>query len=808
MSLKALLRLSAAVGALGISAQVALAQTTANPTSGGIEEIIVTANKRPENVQNVPQSVFVATPEILERTSVRDFDDLVRIAPDLTVAKTTQPANNSINIRGVGTYAYSIATEASVGVLVDDVPQTFQAEAFNALTDAAQVVVLRGPQSSLFGKAASAGVIEITTNAPTDVFSTGAQALATTDGEYRANGFVSGPISDDVKARLTMGYDDYKGSLYNVYDGHWINGHADFNTRAKVQWTPNTDWTFTLTPYYDNTRASCCTETNYFVSPGVTFGKFGSKSYQAAQVAVLNGTVPGPENHQVSEDVDPRGDATDMGIDQKAEYRFDGFLLSVISSYDRYDLHDLQDTDMTAFNWGPGGANVTGAIAGGSANGGYFKVNSITQELRITSPDSGRFRYVAGFYFSDVHGEASFVRGSNMLTQDGTLTTTPPTTSAYASYVDHAYDLNYAVYGQSTFDITDELGLVTGVRLNRDDLDYRFYDRLNKVVYGYPTCSTHTPSGLVAQSCSQFDSITGRAELEYHVTPSIMVFGGYDRGNKGQAFDLTSSLTTRTLVASGPGKGFPIADAIASNQPVSPETVNAYQAGWKSELFDNQLVWNVTAFDEIFHHFQAQTRDPNTLQNELNSLGSVTTKGVETELTAAPYQGLTVNAAGAYDEAIINTFNNAACFPSQTAALGCVGSQQNIHNARLNNAPRWTANLNAEYDYPMADNYTLFATSTWHWQSSEIFNILQDPDSLQKSYGLFNVGLGVETSQWKLTLLCNNVFNQSYALYKTRNATWNINPYGASAGPITDAIEYAPGRDSIRYFGVQLGFTY
>ena len=167
-----------------------------------------------------------------------------------------------------------------------------------------------------------------------------------------------------------------------------------------------------------------------------------------------------------------------------------------------------------------------------------------------------------------------------------------------------------------------------------------------------------------------------------------------------------------------------------------------------------------------------------------------------------------LNAAGAYDEAIINTFNNAACFPGQTASLGCVGSQQNIHNARLNNAPRWTANFNAEYDYSMEGNYTLFVTSTWHWQSSEIFNILQDPDSLQKSYGLFNVGLGFETSQWKLTLLCNNVFNQSYALYKTRNATWNINPYGASAGPITDAIEYAPGRDSIRYFGIQLGFNF
>src|SRR5262249_17771951 len=143
-----------------------------------------------------------ATAKALDRADVRDFDDLIRIVPDLTITKTTQPANNSINIRGVGTYAYSIATEASTAVVVDDVPQAFQAEGFNAITDAAQVEVLRGPQSTLFGKSASAGVINITTQAPTNVMSVGARGMVTDDLEARVNAFISGPINDQLKFRV------------------------------------------------------------------------------------------------------------------------------------------------------------------------------------------------------------------------------------------------------------------------------------------------------------------------------------------------------------------------------------------------------------------------------------------------------------------------------------------------------------------------------------------------------------------------------------------------------------------------------
>jgi len=818
MSLKSVLQMSVAVGAVTVGLQsAAMAQTTPAPAQGSsVQEVVITAGKRPENVQSVPSSVYVATKLTLDRANVRDFSDITTIAPDLTITVTTQPFNNSINIRGVGTYAFSIAAEASTAVVIDDVPQAFQAQAFNALTDASQIEVLRGPQNTLFGRSASAGVINITTLAPTSTIQEGVKGLITDDGEQRVNGFVSGPVGDNFKFRVAIGEDNYRGNLYNVYNGDWIDGHDDSNVRAKFIWEPTNDWKISLLPYWDNSHSTCCTTAFSYLTPvpgGLTFGKFGGTAYAASQANILDGITPGPNNRNVAEDINPEGNSVDDGAGFKIEHDMGGFTLMSISSYDRYELHDDQDTDATAYNWGPGGPHpVPGALPGGSANGGYFKISTVTQEFRLTSPSNGRFRYVTGLYFSDVTGSAFYTRGDNELMQDGTLTTVPPTTSAYANYLDHATDINYAIYGQSTFDVTKQLGLVTGLRLNQDDLRYNFTDLFHHITYGEPACSTATPSGLVAKTCSTYNSASGKVALEYHLSPTIMFFGGWTRGNKGPAFDLTSTLTTITKLGAGfPLTGYPTNDAVASQQPIPPEIVDSYEGGFKSSFFEHKLTFNVTVFDEIYHNFQAQTKNPDTNQNELNSIQEVTTKGVEFEIFAVPVHNLTFNVAGAYDEAVINTFKGAACYPSQTAALGCnaVTSTQNLSGAPLFNAPKYSYSGNTEYDIPLAGDYTAFVTATYRWQSGIYYSLVNDPDSWQKAYGIVNLGAGLTKGQWKLSMFVNNLFDQNYATFLGRNSTWNINPYGAVKGaPISDAINWTPGRDSQRYVGFELNYNY
>ncbi len=778
-----------------------LAAAAASPAElRTVEEIVVTSEKRLENVQDVPSSVLVATAAAMERANVRDFDDLVRIAPSVTITKTSQPANNSINIRGIGTYAYSIATESSVAVVIDDIPQAFQAAAFAALVDVQQVEVLRGPQNTLFGKAASAGVVSITTQAATDHFTARGEVMFTDDHEQRYQATVSGPLNDTLKFRLAANYSDYRGNIYNLTTGHWLNGQSDTTLRGKLVWTPTADWTVTLSPYITRTIASCCAGAELFVSPGVTVGK-----NNVPQSVVLAGITPGPDNHNARYDVDARGNAEDYGSGLKIVRDLGGFTLASISSYDRYYLYDRQDTDSTDIDFSQFAPT---APKGGSANGGYFKVNSVTQELRLTSPDGGRLRYVGGFYYSRTGSQRYFVRGSNNLGTYNGLTSLPTTNStAYSQYLSRAEATNYAVFGQGSYSLTDKLNLLAGLRVNKEDIRYTFFDLGNKVAYGDPECSTKTPT-LDIKTCNSDTAVTGRAGAQYYVTPTFMTFATYSRGYKGMAYDLTSTLTTRTPLASGPLKGVPTADAVAAKQPIAPETVDSYELGFKSSFFDHRLTWNVTAFDMIFQGFQAQSRDQITNQNVLNSIGKVTSKGVETEFAAQIGDRFTLSGGGAYNEATMVSFPNAACFGAQTVAQGCVNSVQDLSGKPLFNAPKWNLYVNGQYEVPLAlagGNYTGFFSAGYHWQSKVIFNLLQDPDSVQDAYGIANISGGIRNDRWKLTLFVNNLFDKNYALTRGREAQWNISQ---TATPPTDAINWKPARDSARYVGIRAAVSY
>jgi iron complex outermembrane receptor protein len=775
------------------------ADAAATGAPNTLEEVIVTGSKRSENIQSVPASVFVATKENMERAGVRDFDDLVKITPSLTITKTSQPANNSINIRGIGTYAYSIATESSVAVVIDDIPQAFQAAAFSALVDVHQVEVLRGPQNTLFGKSASAGVVSITTEPATDQFTAHAETMQTDDHEQRYQATVSGPITNTLKYRLAANYSDYRGSVYDLSVGQWLNGSMDRTLRGKLVWEPSDAWSITLSPYFSSTPSTCCASALIFVSPGVTFGK-----NNIPQSTILNGITPGPDNRTARLDVRARGDGRDYGSGLKIQRDLGGAgSLALISSYDRYHLTDLQDTDSSDFNFQ---TVAPTAPLGGSGNGGYFRVSSTTQELRLTSEDAKRFRYVTGLYYSRSVSLRDFVRGSNTLGDFNGLSSLPSTNSTqYASYVAHADSTNFALYGQSTYDLTSRLALTTGARVNREEIAYSFVDRGNNVTYGTPKCSTTSPTVPIS-TCNDDVSVTGKASLQFHFNDDFMLFGGYSRGYKGLAYDLTSTLTTRSLVTTGPMKGIPTADAVAAKQPVPTETVNAYEIGLKSSFFDRRLTWNITLFEEIFEGFQAQSRDDRTNQNVLNSIGKVTSKGVETEL-ATVLGNFTLNGGAAYNSAVMNSFPNAACYGQQTAAQGCISGQQDLSGKPLFNTPKWNAALNGQYNVPLSlgGDWRAFVSGSVRWQSRVVFNLLQDPDSIQDAYALANLAVGAQDDRWKVTLFCNNIFDKSYALTRGRTAQFNISQ---TANPPTDSISWVPGRDSDRYFGIRLGVQF
>ena len=208
----------AATPAFAQDAQVP-ADAAAEEDAGGLEEIVVTAQKREQNMQDVPVAVTALSGEALANQRINDFADLTKAAPSLTVTQRASAADNSINIRGIGTFAFTTGVDPSVAVIVDDVALVQQAQAFSNPASIERIEVLRGPQGTLFGKNASAGAINIVTKGPTQQFSGQVSAGYASDGEVRVSAAVAGPLGDTAGFRISGFYTDQNGYITNLTTG-------------------------------------------------------------------------------------------------------------------------------------------------------------------------------------------------------------------------------------------------------------------------------------------------------------------------------------------------------------------------------------------------------------------------------------------------------------------------------------------------------------------------------------------------------------------------------------------------------------
>src|SRR5579859_7054529 len=201
-----------------------------------LQEVVVTAQKRTQNVQDVPLSVQVIGADQLQAAGIVNFEDFNRVAPSLLVRTDVTPINSTVAIRGIGTSAFGIGVEPSVAVVVDDVPLAFQARAFGNMTDISRVEILAGPQSTLYGKSDTAGLINIVTPYPTSEFSGKFEATGTTDSERDFSGWLSGPLTDTLSGRLSVISSDFPGTIRNLYTGWKSDGDKSVNAHGKLIW--------------------------------------------------------------------------------------------------------------------------------------------------------------------------------------------------------------------------------------------------------------------------------------------------------------------------------------------------------------------------------------------------------------------------------------------------------------------------------------------------------------------------------------------------------------------------------------------
>ena len=763
-----------AVGTVGGVASAAEDQPADQPNDSlQLEQVTVTATKRVERLQDVPVAVTAITADNLERNNVRELSDLVKLSPSLQITYGSQPGNFVISMRGIGTFSSGIAVESDVAVVIDDVPLSIQAQAFMDLIDVDRVEVLRGPQSTLFGKSAIAGVLNITTAAPTAEFSAKAMAYYTDDNEKRAGLTFSGPLSDTLRYRLTISDSDYDGNLTNIYNGQKINGSSGLTATGKLEWLPTDNFTLTLMPRFNRNESTCCSSAITSLPPGLYY----QGATQLPESLVLKGITVGPTNRNV--DMDQRnggGDSRLYGGTVKAEYNFSdsfmkGYSLASISSYQHWRMFDYQDQDGTAVPFllyypltKPSG------IDSGAYQSGFFHATGTTEEIRLTSPSDSRFRYIAGLWYA-----------KNVLNRY--LYKRP--VFNYVAYMGSHDNTNYSAFFNATYDVTDKFSLIGGYRRNLEKISY-IYDNY-----------TALPNPLHFSDANEDASNTGKAGVEYHWTPDIMTYGTFSTGYKGQAYDLVSTLNKKE----------------ADTFPVKHELAHSYEVGIKSSLFDRRMYLNFDLFTANYTGFQTSVTSSlpdGTFLTALNSVGRLRTRGAELDSQVRATENLTLSGSYAYTKATIVEFPNGPCYGGQPAGTGpgqCFpydgGKAQNLAGGRLNNVPLNKFNVGGEYDHGLGSlPFAGFFTFQYRWQSAVNFSLSQDPRTIQGSYGIANFGAGINdnSDHYKVTLFVNNAFDKHYATGLADSTS------GFSAAGVTGVFgsTWTPARDAFLYYGIRV----
>ena len=743
--------------ALARAVTLALASTLLAPTvlaqARQLEEVIVTAQKRAESAQNVPVALTAISSDIIEKLGINQTQDLVKLAPSLTVGQGDNKQNSGFRLRGVGTSAYSIGVEQSVAVIVDGVSTVQAGQSLANLVDVERIEILRGPQSTLFGKSASAGVISVVTKAPASEFEGSIELTLTDDDEEKVLASVSGPISDSLAYRLTGHWSDRDGFVDNLSIGEDVNGEESKGLRGKLQWDASDTTEVVLTGYYSESESTCCALTWADLDPEAQV--FG---FVPGEVAP--GITPSDKNLDFRSDDGPVTETENSGANLRINMSIGDFTLTSITAVDEWQYKNDGDVDFS-------NVDVFGFFTAGAVNGGFFSFSDVTtdffsQEIRLSSPSYDNFDYLIGLYYAEADTDRSFQRNVGLGIFEADWDTTASTESL-------------AIFGQATWRFTEATSVTVGLRWNDEEISVDFAD------------NTAEPAAQMSGSNSDMEML-GNVSLQHFLAEDIMVYARYASGYKGQAYDISTGFSQDK-----------------ADTPVAPETSDAYEIGFKSTLLDNRLQLNAAAFYTEYQNFQAQSSklvDGELIAN-LNNVGELETKGIELDALALIGDNLTLTFGAAYIDATIEKFDGASCYGGQTPETGCVGGLQDVAGGELPNSPEWKFNVMADYQWELANMpFYGFANFSYVWQDEVRFSLLQNPLTDHDSYGVGDLSFGINeraNDRYRVTAFVNNVTDENY-----RSGLGDLRGlYGQKT-----ALANIFSRNSQRYYGVRVKFSF
>ena len=758
------LALAAALAAASIGVQ---AQSSA-PASGTapaaaqsteLETVTVTATKRMQPLQRTPIAVSVISGGAMEELNLNNLTTITAQLPTLNYRANASNKDSALFIRGVGTISTSPGVEPTVSMVLDGVVTGRPGQATLDLIEVDRIEVLRGPQGTLFGKNASAGVINIVTRAPTAGSSGYVDLSAFQGGEMRLRTGVSGG-NNELKGSISAMTAKFDGNVTNVFDGSKVNGYDRQGVRLRADAALSRD--LKLTVIADQTKAEDTTPTGVPVSTNVASYPTNAVTANPLYAAAVSPVVPSATNRQINSDMRTRVQDTNSGLSAQFDYTLPTVTFTSITAHRGWVNTQFQDQDRLGtiyrqFNQ--------------IADRGDLDYSQFTQELRVASNRSQAFEYVGGLYYFNAKNDEQYRRDVTSCAAttaaalpSGLIPCSAGSTvsgNGVATYGVRSKSM--AVFGEGTLHFNPTARMITGLRYTKDDLSY-YHGRVASATGLAGVQATRA----TVNGSTDVDAFSGRIGPQFDLSPNSMAYVTYSRGYKGPAYNVFFNMT-------------PTQDNV-----LSPETSKSIEVGLKSELMDRRVRLNIAAFSATYNDYQANVPDlvNGVVVTRLINAGQVGTRGVEMDLTARVTQALTVNASLANIIARVKNFN---CPPG--AAASC-----DINGKPLPFSPDWKGSLRVKYVQPVAKGYTMDYGLDASWQTKVNFDLQQQPNSFQPAYTIYNARVALQSDAgWTLALIGRNLANTSYSTLIQSSGS-NIN-------------RYVP-RDDSRYFGVNMRYDF
>jgi iron complex outermembrane receptor protein len=737
-----LLSTSAAIylltGTVALAEEEPTGRTSAAPAQV-VQEVVVTAQKRSEDQQKVPISLTAVSAQELAQQNIYDPSQLQIVAPSLQMTSYSAAIGaTNFSIRGVGTLTFTTSLDASVSTVIDGVVMGRPELGIMNFADLQQVEVLNGPQGMLFGKNASAGLVNIQTVQPIlgsyEVLAHGSYGVMSTPRQGKEEleqVTLNAPIGDTAALRLNVFHTSHGPLVRDAQADPGSNlGEDETGVRLKYRWEPASQFSVSLgLDYASSSGAGPGVQTDRSLAPG--------SPYAALDAAA--GIKPGPTNPYTLANAPINDHFQVGGVQATVNYIFsNGIALTDIAAWRGFHNSEIFDADYHQID-------LIDTVRD------HQNFGQVTNELRLTSPTGGKIDYQVGlYYFYSRVANERFITGNL-----GRPPPPPPFVGVLGVASNNVQiNANYAAFGQATWHITDRARLTFGARETYDDLSVtgHFDPGGNLIGFGGPS------PGNISQALNQAN-FSWRVIGQYDFTPDIMGYASYAKGYKGPGFNV----------------GF------TTNGPtVGPEYPTDIEAGLKMRLLDRRLILNLSAYAETFDHFQSLGFDVPHDTYVLTNAGQLKSRGFEVELRAAPHPGLTVNGGVSYADTYYSSFVGDQCYVGDPR---CVNGLSNSTGHTLPNAPRWTFNIDGEYQRAISPTLKLIADGGVYYRGRVNYSSNANPNSIQPGFYLLNgsIGLGDHDGRWKISVFCRNCADQRFTTFIAANVA-SPTDYGQTFG--------------------------